>query len=147
MPDVSFAQARKSRAKWAAVLLQSLDPIRERQKIKDAETASQSDPTFEEMAKATFEAKKETLRGDGTRGRWYSPLRIHVIPKIGSIRVSQLHQRDMHDAIKSIWRSKHETANKAQYRTRMVMPHARLSGYDTDPFICDAATIHLETST
>jgi len=66
-------------------------------------------------------------------------LALHVLPKIGSIRVSKLHQRDIHDAIAPIWRTKHETADKALYRTRMVLQHARLSGHDVDPFLGDAA--------
>ncbi|SFF07316.1 Phage integrase family protein [Sulfitobacter brevis] len=141
MPDVSLADARRSRAQWAAVLLNGLDPITGRQKIKDAEAdaASQHDPTYAEMAEVTFEARKARLRNDGARLRWFSPILLHVIPKIGHIRVSALHQRDIHNALAPIWRTKHETADKALYRTKMVITHARLIGHDVDPFICDAA--------
>ncbi len=38
-----------------------------------------------------FEGRKERLRGDGKRGMWYSPLKNHVIPKIGNRRISTLH--------------------------------------------------------
>ena len=86
-----------------------------------------------------FEARKARLRGDGTRGRWLSPLRVHVLPKIGKRRILSLHQRDIHDAIAPIWRTKHETADKALYRTRIVFEQARLMGHDVDPFVCDAA--------
>tara|TARA_R110000787_G_scaffold33079_7_gene86907 strand:- start:166 stop:1365 length:1200 start_codon:yes stop_codon:yes gene_type:complete len=141
LPAVSLSQARKARNEWALVVQSGLDPIVERQRMKDeaAAEASRHDPTLAEMTQATFEARKQTLRGDGKRGRWLSPLSIHVLPKIGSIRVSKLHQRDIHDAIAPIWRTKHETADKALYRTRMVLQHAKLSGYDVDPFLCDAA--------
>ncbi len=62
-----------------------------------------------------------------------------MVPKIGKRKITELHQRDLHDVLKPVWHTKHETADKALYRTRKVLHHARLSGYDVDPFICDAA--------
>lgn len=141
-PNMSLADARKERAKWAAVKEAGQDPIRERERQRKAEQAQAGgDPTFEEMAHIAFEARKERLRGDGERGRWFSPLRLHVIPKIGRLPVSSLTQRDIHDALKPIWRRKHATAKKAMHRTHIVLRHARLSGYDVAPFIfiADAA--------
>jgi integrase len=140
-PSLSLTDARTLRAEWAQVLKSGSDPITERKSRRaeqDAEV-SRKDPTLEDMAVSAFEARKERLRGDGKRGRWFSPLSLHVLPKIGAMRVSQLHQQDIHDAIQPLWRTKHETADKALYRTRIVLQHARLSGYDVDPFICDAA--------
>lgn len=141
MPNVTLADARRARARAAAVLLSGLDPISERQRIRAEEIAEldKDDPTFAEMVETVFEARKAQLRGDGTRGRWLSPLRVHIIPKIGRRRMSTLHQRDVHDAIAPIWRTKHETAHKALNRTRIVFEQARLMGYDVDPFVCDAA--------
>ena len=134
-----MADARKLRMHWAGVLAIGSDPIAERERQRLEAENSQNDPTFEEMAEVVFEGRKERLRGDGDRGRWFSPLRLHVIPKIGKRRISTLHQRDIHDALKPIWRTKHETADKAMYRTRMVLRQAKLMGYDAEPFICDAA--------
>ncbi|MEX1236453.1 MAG: integrase arm-type DNA-binding domain-containing protein [Roseovarius sp.] len=141
MPDVTLADVRRARARWAAVLQNGLDPISERQRIKAEEVASlnRDDPTLAEMIDTVFEARKGQLRGDGTRGRWLSPLRVHVIPKIGARRMSTIHQRDIHDVLAPIWRTKHETADKALYRLRIVFKQARYMGHDVDPFICDAA--------
>ncbi|MFD0908687.1 tyrosine-type recombinase/integrase [Ruegeria arenilitoris] len=91
------------------------------------------------MAQIVFEGRRERLRGDGTRGQWFSPIKNHIIPKIGNRRISTLTQRDIHDALKPIWRTKHETADKAMYRTRMVLRQAKLMGFEAEPFICDAA--------
>lgn len=141
MPDVSLADARKARAKWAAALLSGLDPISERYRLKEieAEALNVDDPTFAEMADIVFEARKERLRGDGTRGRWFSPLAIHIIPKIGKQRITTMTQKDIHRAIAPIWKTKHETAYKAMNRTRIIFQQARLMGYKVDPFVCDAA--------
>ncbi len=138
-PNMSLSDARKERSKWAAFAERGEDPIVERERQRLEEEKSQNDPTFEEMAEMVFEGRKERLQGDGKRGMWYSPLKNHVIPKIGNRRISTLHQRDIHDALKPIWRTKHETADKAMYRTRMVLRQAKLMGYEAEPFICDAA--------
>lgn len=140
-PGVSLADARKSRTYWQTILHRGSDPISERQRIRqeEAEKLDREDPTFEEMATTVFEARKARLRGDGVRGRWFSPLKLHVIPKIGSKRMSEIHQRDIHAAIKPLWKTKHETADKALYRTRIVFQQARLMGYDVDPFTVEAA--------
>jgi len=37
-----------------------------------------------DVAKDCFEARKNDLRGDGVAGRWFSPLKLHVLPKLGS---------------------------------------------------------------
>ncbi|MFC3118239.1 integrase arm-type DNA-binding domain-containing protein [Jhaorihella thermophila] len=106
-PAMSLAEARRERDKWAAVKESGQDPIRERdrQRAEDMKP-DRGDPTFEEMAHIAFEARKEMLRGDGERGRWFAPLRLHVIPKIGAIPVSSLTQRDIRDALQPIWRTK-----------------------------------------
>lgn len=138
-PDMSLSDARKERHKWAAHVERGSDPIAERERQRDEAETDRQDPTLEEVALLVFEGRKERLRGDGARGMWYSPLKNHIIPKLGKRRISTLTQRDIHDALKPIWRTKHETADKAMYRTRMVLRQAKLMGYEVEPFICDAA--------
>ncbi len=140
-PKLALAAARKLRDEWTEVLLNDMDPINEREerRRKAAEQDEGFDPTFAEACDLTFEAIRAGLRGDGIRGRWRSPLDIHVVPKIGRRKVSQLTQTDLRDAIKPIWKTKHETASKSIERIKKVLTHARLSGADVDPFIVDAA--------
>ena len=139
--EVSLAEARRIRGDWAAKLRLGVDPISERNRIRDEETARRRrrEPTFAEIAELVFEARKERLRGNGERGRWFSPLRVHVIPKVGARRITELQQNDIHAAIAPIWRTKNETAEKALQRTRIIFQEARLMGYQVDPFLCDAA--------
>ncbi|NVK62037.1 MAG: integrase arm-type DNA-binding domain-containing protein [Rhodobacteraceae bacterium] len=140
-PELSLADARKARDAWASVLAGGEDPIQVREAERAAEIAERDkhDPTFAEMVDIVFEAKKDGLRGGGARGRWRSPLDTHVIPRIGSKRMSALTQIEVRDAIKPIWRTKHPTAEKAIQRTRMVFEEARFAGIDCDPFTVDAA--------
>jgi len=140
-PKLSLSAARKLRDEWASVLLNDLDPISEREdkRKQSASPSDRFDPTFSEACDVAFEALKAGLRGDGTRGRWRSPLDIHIIPKIGKIRVSRLTQDDIHRVLKPIWKTKHETASKALERMNKILVHAKLCGADVDPFIVTAA--------
>lgn len=140
-PHVSLAAARADRDKWAAVLQSGSDPISERERRLEAERAelSREDPTLAELIDIVFESKKATLRGDGERGRWMSPLRLHVLPKLGNRRASKIHQTDIRDVLAPIWRKKHETAQKAIGRLAIAFTKGKLSGYQVDPFTVEAA--------
>lgn len=140
-PEVSLAEARKDRDRWAATLRSGHDPIntRKSEKADALARAHRNDPTFADMAKIAFDAKRAGLRGDGVRGRWFSPLGNHIIPKIGNLQMSKIHQTDIHDALKPIWKKMPPTAEKAIQRTRSVFQTAKLSGIDCDPFTVDAA--------
>jgi Arm domain-containing DNA-binding protein/integrase-like protein len=141
LDDTSLSAARKARDNWYSVLLNDLDPISEREREREEKRLAldRQDPTFEEVANMVFEAKKAGLRGEGERGRWFSPIALHVIPKIGKMRISKIHQTDIRDALAPIWKTKHSTAEKAISRTHIIFRQARLMGHDVDPFTVDAA--------
>jgi len=140
-PDVGLADARKERDRWASELRADRDPITVRDELRASEKAARDkdDPTFADLAQMVFEAKQAELRGGGDRGRWFSPLRLHVIPKIGRIRASHLTAQDIKDALAPIWRTKHPTAEKAWQRTRLILREGKLMGFGCDPFTADAA--------
>lgn len=140
-PLVSLADARADRDKWESVLRGGEDPIavRDRLKAEQDAQANSFDPTFEEAAQITFEAKKDGLRRGGASGKWMSPIRLYMVPALGSMRMSAIHQSDIRSALAPIWRKKHPTAEKALQRTKIIFTHMRLSGADCDPFLVDMA--------
>ena len=140
-PAVTLAGARKARDRWAAVLESGVDPIRERQRLLEAERQEidRKEPTFAEVASLVFEARKTTLRGDGVRGRWFSPLAVHVIPKIGQRPLSQLDHTDIRAVLAPIWKSKPETAEKTIRRSGIIFTQAKLLGLNCDPFVVEQA--------
>ncbi|WP_085850623.1 tyrosine-type recombinase/integrase [Pacificibacter marinus] len=142
---VSLSAARAARDGWAAVLATGKDPISERERQREAEQAAlnKEAPTFSDIAEIVFESHKASLRGDGDRGKWFSPLRVHVIPKLGQHRISEIHQTDIADTLRPIWKTKHPTANKAWQRTRFIIQQAEYMGYDCKPFVADAARVML----
>lgn len=139
--NVSLSDARKERDKWEAYVFDGSDPIEERQRQREDARREQekSDPTLSEVTSIVFEAMKAGLRGNGTAGRWRSPLDLHVLPKIGHIPISKIHQTDIRDALSPIWKIKHPTAEKAIQRLGKVFKSAHLMGLACDPYTVDAA--------
>jgi integrase len=140
-PAVSLAQARAARDRWAAVLADGIDPITERRRrvAAEAEAARRQHLTLAGAVEAAFEARRATLRGDGERGRWLSPLRLHVLPRLGQRPLAQITAADLRDCLRPIWQRLHPTALKCADRLRIVWRHARLAGEPVDPVTVDQA--------
>jgi integrase len=96
--------------RWRAVAKAGRDPVKERE--REAREAMRAMHTLKAVALEAFEARKAELKGDGKAGRWFSPLEIHVLPKLGGVPVAELDQRDIRDALAPIWHTKGPTAEK-----------------------------------
>lgn len=125
-PQISLAQARELLAEYRTLVAQKIDPIKYRQKA--ALEASRVDTSFDTIAKITFEAKKPELKHDGSAGRWFSPLKVHIIPKLGNRDVQEIDQRDIFEVLKPIWHIKADSARKALGRVGHVLQHQPLWG-------------------
>lgn len=128
--DVSLKQARELAARWRTVVRDGKDPIRER------ETQNRNSKvlavTLEALAVEAFAARKAELKGDGKAGRWFSPLAMHVLPKLGKRPVSQIHQNDIRDCLTPIWHDKADAAKKAMNRLGIVLRYAAAKGHEVD---------------
>jgi len=80
---ISLMEARIAAEKWRAVVHQGKDPIKEREREK------------REAAKA---------------GRWFTPLHLHVLPKIGRVPIEDIDQQDIKNTLAPIWHIKSDTA-------------------------------------
>ncbi len=65
-------------------------------------------------------------------GRWFSPLQLHVLPKLGKIPIEEVDQRDIKDVLAPIWHTKADTARKALNRIGIVFRHAAAMGLTVD---------------
>lgn len=129
-PAVSLKEARLEADKWRAVARQGQDPIKVRE--KQARDAERNMHLLKDIALDAFESRKAELKGDGTAGRWFSPLERHVLPKLGKMPVSEIDQRDIRDTLAPIWHEKAETARKAMNRLGICLRHAAALGLDVD---------------
>ncbi|SLN72090.1 Prophage CP4-57 integrase [Roseivivax jejudonensis] len=130
LSDVSLKEARLEAERWRAIAREGKDPIKERDRLK--REAARSDNTLRTVATDAFEARKAELRGDGKAGRWFSPLELHVLPKLARVPVEEISQQDIKSALSPIWHSKADTARKAMNRLSIVMKHAAALGLDVD---------------
>lgn len=137
LENVSLKEVRETAEQWRAVVRQGKDPIKERERLK--REAAKGDNTLATVAVEAFEARKAELKGDGKAGRWFSPLELHVLPKIGKIPVEEIDQQDIKITLAPIWHSKADTARKAINRLAIVMRHAAAMGLDVDIQATDKA--------
>lgn len=127
---VTIKEARREAERWRAVVRQGLDPIKERERQR--RKAAKADHMLATVAKEAFEVRKTELKNEGKSARWFSPLELHVLPKLGRIPIEEIDQQDIKTALAPIWHSKGETARKALGRLGIVFQHAAAMGLDVD---------------
>ena len=88
--DVSLAQARREAERWRAVALSGVNPVRERERLR--REAERNLHLLKDVAEDAFASRKAELKGEGAAGRWYSPLALHVLPKLGKTPVAEIDQ-------------------------------------------------------
>lgn len=125
-PDVSLSEARANAADARKIARSGKDPIREREKQK--RDARRDQHIFRDVALEAYETKKAELKDDGKAGGWFSPLENHIIPKLGNTPIREIDQLDIRDALLPIWHDMASTAEKALYRTSIVLQHAAALG-------------------
>lgn len=135
--NVSLKEARNHAEKWRAVAREGKDPIKERE--RQQREAVRNLHCLADVALDAFESRKADLKGDGKAGRWFTPLELHVLPKLGKVPVAELDQIDIRDALKPIWHAKADTARKALNRLNICMRHASALGYEVDLQVTDKA--------
>ena len=129
-PAVSLAEARRKAEDARAKVRDGLDPIKERERSR--REAARNLHILNDIAADCFDSRKAELKGDGMAGRWFSPLEIHVLPKLGKMPVSDIDQADIRDCLKPIWHTKSETARKALNRLGICLKHAAALGLPVD---------------
>lgn len=128
--DISLKDARSKAEQWRNVARDGVDPIKERERLR--RVAARNMHLLKDIAEDAFESRKAELKGDGVAGRWFSPLALHILPKLGKVPVSQIDQTDIRDCLAPIWHSKAETARKAMNRLGICLKHGAALGLDVD---------------
>ena len=127
-PDVSIAEARERAAEARKTLRGGADPICEREKAKHGSGRL----TLAQAITSCFDARKAELKDDGDAGRWMSPLKTHIIPKLGKLPVEDIDQHALKRVLDPIWHEKPEAAAKALNRLNLTLKHAAALGLNVD---------------
>ncbi|MEP2531079.1 integrase [Shimia sp.] len=138
--DGRLADARKQADKHRATVKDGGNSI---EACKDAEKATQiayeaKNPEARKarllatIAPLAFEARKSQLRDGGKAGRWFSPLKTHVLPKLGQKPVEEVTGNEIAKALRPIWHEQPDVARKAITRLDACLSFARAKGYEVD---------------
>lgn len=133
--SLSLARARAECERWRDLMndrRSPVNPLDEKRRLESDALDGRGAMTLAEVAPLAFDAIKGRLKGDGKAGRWYSPLRLYVLPALGNLKVEDIHQRDIERALKPIWQSKAPTAKKALLCLGAVMNHAAAMGLEVN---------------
>lgn len=129
-PDVSLKAARDMAAEARQLTKRGIDPIGQRE--KERRDAERNLHLLEDVARDCFATRQAELKGEGKAGRWFSPIELHILPKLGKVPLSELDQIAFRDALSPIWHEKAETARKAANRLNIVLKHGAALGLDVD---------------
>ncbi|UNE54274.1 tyrosine-type recombinase/integrase [Bartonella machadoae] len=135
--DVSLKQARELATGWRSVLREGRDPIKEREKQK--REAMHNLHYLKDIALDAFESRKAELKGDGKDGEWLASLRLHILPKLGCMPISEITQTDIRNTLAPIWHTKAGVAYKALTRLNLCLKHAAALGLDVDLQVTEKA--------
>lgn len=133
--SLSLARARAECDRWRDLMNDRRNPVNpmdEKRRLETDALVGRAALTLAEIAPLAFEAIKGRLKDDGRAGRWYSPLRLYVLPALGTLKVEDIHQRDIERAFRPIWQTKAPTATKALHRLGTVMKHAAAMGLEVN---------------
>ena len=129
-PDVSLKEARELATDYRKMAKHGVDPIKVRSQQRREALRPKSN--LADIAEAAYSAKKAELKNDGINARWFSPLQLHILPKLGNLNVEDITQQDIAQTLKPIWEKKAETAKKAINRLNIVFTYAAAAGLDVD---------------
>ena len=129
-PTISLKAAREHAQKlWEQIKL-GLDPLVEKQRLKDAQAAARrSRKTFQECAIDYIAQVVEKEVGSKSVQQWTNTLDTYVIPVIGQLAVSEISRVHIIQALEPIWESKHETASRVRARIERILDYAKVHGY------------------
>lgn len=136
-PDTPLSEARRKAEDARAKIREGLDPILERDRAR--RDMRRNLHLLDDVARDAFEARKAELKGDGKAGRWFSPLALHVLPKLGKMPIAEVDQIAIRDCLAPIWHKKGDTARKAVNRLSIVLRHAAALGLNVDLQATDKA--------
>jgi integrase len=85
-------------------------------------------PTFKEAAEACHEALAPGWGGRHSSA-FLSTLKLHAFPKIGSLRVDSIDEKDLLAVLSPLWNSKPAAARKMRQRLGVVLDYAKGHGW------------------
>ena len=131
-PQISLANARKKRDQQKELVLQDLDPIFEKNKIK-IDLIKKEAMTFKVAASSYIGTFKDQWTNKKHSQQWVNTLKRYVYPHIGNYPVSKIKNIDVLKILKPIWSTKNETATRVRQRIEKILNWSITLGYRDHP--------------
>lgn len=125
-PAISLAEARDLALLAKRQVIASIDPIDERRRERQENSAK---PTFASCAEQYIDAHKAGWQNAKHAAQWASTLDTYAHPKIGGLSVDQVGTRHILDVLQSIWTTKTETASRVRGRIENILDWAKVQGF------------------
>lgn len=126
-PEVSLAQARKKTVEARELLAQGIDPKAQRNELQEAKRA-ETEHTFENVASAWFELKKDSVTPAYAEDIWRS-LTLHVFPSMKSTPLSEVNAPMVIKLLRPIEaKGSLETVKRVSQRLNEIMTYGVNSG-------------------
>ncbi|WP_226477072.1 integrase domain-containing protein [Pseudomonas sp. MWU16-30323] len=126
-PEVSLAQARKKTVEARELLAQGIDPKAQRNELQEARRA-ETEHTFENVATAWFELKKDSVTPAYAEDIWRS-LTLHVFPSMKSTPLSEVNAPMVIKLLRPIEaKGSLETVKRVSQRLNEIMTYGVNSG-------------------
>jgi Arm DNA-binding domain len=123
---ITLAMAREQAERCRLQRYQGLDPIKEREKDRQARLGPM---TFKAAAEGYFRAHITSRHSLKYRDNWQNSLRDHVHPVIGVMSVAAITTDDLLRVLNPIWTTKAATAGQVRDRIESVLEWAKTLGY------------------
>ncbi len=118
LSDLTLEEARDKARALRKVARAGGDPIATRDKREEAP------PSFREAAEQCHTALGKGW-SDRHAGAFLSTLKLHVFPKIGSLRVDSVDEKDIVAVLSPMWTTKPAAARKLRQRIGLVLDYAK----------------------
>ncbi|NWN48160.1 integrase domain-containing protein [Pseudomonas protegens] len=126
-PEISLAQARKKTVAARELLAQGIDPKAQRNELQEAKRA-ETEHTFENVATAWFELKKDSVTPAYAEDIWRS-LTLHVFPSMKSTPLSEVSAPMVIKLLRPIEaKGSLETVKRVSQRLNEIMTYGVNSG-------------------
>jgi len=120
--DISLTEARDKAREYRKQLRAGVDPL-------EAKRLAREIPTFKAAAKEYHEEWRRRRRNAKHEAQWLSSLEAYAFPRFGDLRVDQVGNGHVRDALADIWLTKPETARRVRQRIGKVLDFAHGKGW------------------
>ena len=132
-PYVTLADAREMALEYRRLARAGKDPsVVHAPAGSDKPEAKSKAPTFRQAAAEVIDLHRPTWRNGKSAAQWEASLRDYAYPVLGDMRVDEIGSGDVLRALRPIWNTKRETAQRTRQRISAVMKAAIAAGHRLD---------------